>query len=268
MQTPFEKRVAETYDRALRRGELSFIESTVIKIVEKDIEFELRLSPSLAKKPVGDLDKPEEATPKPKIDPFLPYNQELFVQERGKHVILLNKFCVIPHHLLVVTKEYEKQTEPLNPEDLEVVWYCMMQIKNQLSLAFYNCGEFSGEIFEFSGLPFVHYVALLDPKKLGGSKHGEYLNELYRSLLDVLIEGFRDQSSSSDAVSPSYNFVVTHTWVMIVPRRCEKYEYVSVNSLGFVGMLLLRSNEELEFAKKVGLLKILESVGIPREPSV
>jgi hypothetical protein len=38
MQTNFENKVTETYDRALRRGELYFVESTIANITENDIE--------------------------------------------------------------------------------------------------------------------------------------------------------------------------------------------------------------------------------------
>ena len=38
MQTNFEHKVTEAYDRALRRGELYFIESTIVKKTENDIE--------------------------------------------------------------------------------------------------------------------------------------------------------------------------------------------------------------------------------------
>ncbi|CAG8838032.1 27561_t:CDS:2, partial [Racocetra persica] len=103
MQTHFEERVAEKYNRALQRGELSFIESKVAHIKDKGIEFEIRLAPSLAKKTTGNLRTTDELQ-KPKADPFLPYNQDLFVQEHGKHNILLNKFCVVPHHLIIATK--------------------------------------------------------------------------------------------------------------------------------------------------------------------
>ncbi|CAG8487541.1 10639_t:CDS:2 [Racocetra fulgida] len=144
MQTHFEERVAEKYNRALQRGELSFIESKVTHIKDKGIEFEIRLAPSLAKKPTGNLRTKDELQQKPKADPFLPYNQDLFVQEHGKYNILLNKFCVVPHHLIIATKDFEKQTDPLNPEDLESIWHFMMQIKSQPSLAFFNCGELSG----------------------------------------------------------------------------------------------------------------------------
>jgi len=144
METNFENKITETYDRALRRGELYFIESTIANITENDIEFEIRFAPSLAKKP-----KAEQTDLKHKVDAFAPYSQELFVQEYGKHVILLNKFCVVPNHILVVTKEYEEQTDPLNQEDLAAVWYCMMQIKSQHTIAFYNCGDLSGARYYF-----------------------------------------------------------------------------------------------------------------------
>lgn len=35
--------------------------------------------------------------------------------------MLLNKFNVLRYHVLVVTKEYEHQNDPLRKEDLEVM---------------------------------------------------------------------------------------------------------------------------------------------------
>ncbi|CAG8520552.1 9073_t:CDS:2 [Funneliformis mosseae] len=331
MQTNFENKVNETYRRALMRGELHFIESTVNKVTENGIEvlilaiilkcgggvrtikftkklqFEIFLAPSLAKKPKAPYEPKDESQPKLKVNPFSPYSQDLFVQEYGKHVILLNKFCVVPNHLLVITKEFEKQMEPLNQEDLTALWYCMMQIKNQQTLAFYNCGDFSGasqshkhmqiiplpsdirfsppingiiytcqhkkpgEIFDFTELPYIHYVVLLDPQKLSGhlghsyqEEVGQYLTETYHSLLNAMIKELGSSQSSASPTPLSYNFVITHTWMMIVPRHCEKYEQISVNSLGFTGMFLVKSEEELEFVKKVGILRILEGVAIPK----
>ncbi|CAG8458593.1 8568_t:CDS:2 [Scutellospora calospora] len=304
MNTSFEDRIAERYDRALQRGELQYIESEVTHIREKDIEV------CLAKKPTGNLGARDEKQQKPKVDPFLPYNQDLFVQEHGKHVILLNKFCVVPCHILVVTKDFEKQTDPLNPEDLESVWYCMMHIKSRPSLAFYNCGDVSGasqshkhiqiiplsndvrftppinaciygaqefkkpgEVFDVPELPYVHYIILLEPQRLSGhhGHHGEvsqYLNDVFHSLLDAMIEGLHRQSFSIGHNPLSYNLVMTHTWFMIVPRSNEKYKEISVNSLGFAGMLLTRSEEELELVKSSGVLNVLEGVAIPRQNDI
>jgi ATP adenylyltransferase len=34
------------------------------------------------------------------------------------HTLLLNKFNVVPHHVLVVTRQFESQQDPLNSTDL------------------------------------------------------------------------------------------------------------------------------------------------------
>ncbi|CAG8680533.1 5810_t:CDS:2 [Dentiscutata erythropus] len=306
MRTHFEDRLAERYDRALQRGELHFIENEVAHIKEKDIEVSSRGFSQLHNIFEGSRVNEEQQQQKPKANPFLPYSQELFVQEHGKYNLLLNKFCVVPQHIVIATKEFEKQTDPLNPEDLECVWYCIMQIKSRPSLAFFNCGELSGasqphkhlqiiplpedarftppinscitqefkkpgEIFEIPELPYVHYIALLDPQRITGhlghnEEVSQYLNDVFHSLLDAMIEGLHKQSSSISLNSLSYNFVATHTWFMIVPRSKEKYdEQISVNSLGFAGLLLARSEEELELIKNAGVLNILESVAISKQ---
>jgi len=126
-----------------------------------------------------------------------------------------------------------------------------------------------GEIFNFPELPYVHYLTLLDPQQLSGH-HGQsykeivsqYLTETFLSLINAMTEGVR---ASSLTAPFSYNFLMTHTWMMIVLRRSEKYGQISVNSLGFAGMLLVKSEEELEFAKNVGILHVLEGVAISKD---
>ena len=41
------------------------------------------------------------------------------------HTLLLNKFNVVAHHLICVTREFEQQTKPLNTADLEATWTAM-----------------------------------------------------------------------------------------------------------------------------------------------
>jgi ATP adenylyltransferase len=121
-------------------------------------------------------------------------------------------------------------------------------------------------------LPYVHYLTLLDPQQLSGhfghnykETVSQYLTENYLSLINAMTEGFRTSSLTETFPPFSYNFLMTHTWMMIVPRRSEKYGQISVNSLGFAGMLLVKSEEELEFVKNVGLLRVLEGVAISKD---
>ncbi|CAG8520742.1 13687_t:CDS:2 [Ambispora gerdemannii] len=304
MQTPFESRLAEGYDRALNLGELLFLESTVVKIKENDVEFEVRFAPSLYKKPLGNLVTAENSNVRSKVDPFTFYNPALLVEEYGNsYIVLMNKFVIVPHHILVVTKEFEKQTDPLFPRDLAAVWHYLVQFESRKPLAFYNCGNNSGasqphkhiqilplpndppidayfndvdrksdEIFDFPQFSYIHHVIILNQEKIIGSSEetiGEYLSETYHSLYDAMIESLRtrsDNNASANLVFPiSYNFLMTTSWMIIVPRTCEKFRQVSVNSLGFGGMMLVKSEEELELVKSVGVIRILDAVTVPKE---
>lgn len=56
-------------------------------------------------------------------DPFDPYDDALWVDHLSvSHTLLLNKFNVVEHHVLVVTRKFEQQTDPLNLQDLEATW--------------------------------------------------------------------------------------------------------------------------------------------------
>ena len=111
----------------------------------------------------------------------------------------------------------------------------------------------------------------------------------YLSLLDAVADHSRhllQSLPSSDGPQPfgkklsevSYNFLLTPEYMQIVPRTKEKCTLqsekpggeelqVSVNSLGFAGMLLVKSEEELEAVKKAGVIEVLKSVTYPLLPA-
>ena len=52
-------------------------------------------------------------------NPLLPYDENLWVAHLSKtHTLLLNKFNLVAHHTLVVTREFEAQEAPLSPQDM------------------------------------------------------------------------------------------------------------------------------------------------------
>jgi ATP adenylyltransferase len=57
------------------------------------------LAPALNNKPTAEKKEGEE-----KPNPFLNPNPALVVKELDQHLVLLNKFSVIPEHILLVTK--------------------------------------------------------------------------------------------------------------------------------------------------------------------
>jgi len=75
---------------------------------------------------------------------------------------------------------------------------------------------------------------------------------------------------------PSYNLLMTSSYLQIVPRSKEKFVVildsqsdpdhkiqVSINSLAFAGMILTKTPEELKMVKGKGPLTILKGVGVP-----
>lgn len=54
------------------------------------------------------------------VNPFLPYDDKLWVSHLSDtHTLLLNKFNVVEHHLLVVTRSFKSQLDSLQLSDFE-----------------------------------------------------------------------------------------------------------------------------------------------------
>lgn len=79
------------------------------------------------------------------------------VLELDKHIVVLNKYCILPKHFLLVTKgimdkngliiDYESQADDLTYHDIWATWECLTNMQRDSDerwLAFYNCGEVSG----------------------------------------------------------------------------------------------------------------------------
>jgi ATP adenylyltransferase len=48
--------------------------------------------------------------------------------------------------------------------------------------------------------------------------------------------------------------------MLLVPRKQEEFESISVNSLGFAGALLVRNSQQMQFLKDSGPVTILKQV--------
>ncbi|CDR39191.1 hypothetical protein NBRC10512_007975 [Rhodotorula toruloides] len=121
-------------------------------------------------------------------------------------------------------------------------------------------------------LPYANFTALLDVPS-DPSEAPAYLGHRFLELLDLMIDHRRrlaeeDPSLASGPVrlsELSYNVVMTASYIHLVPRRREKFttstgRAISINSLGFAGMILVKEQEALDEVKEVGVLKVLENV--------
>ncbi|KAJ1644697.1 bifunctional AP-4-A phosphorylase/ADP sulfurylase [Coemansia asiatica] len=140
--TKLDNLVFDRYTQAVAEGALLFTESTVSLQPEQGVEFEIRYVPALAKKPSS---KPRERQmSKGFVNPFLPFDPRLHVKRLGNsHQLLMNKYCVVPHHLLITTAEFRQQGEPLDESDFAAVLETTSGLLRP-QIVFYNSGEESG----------------------------------------------------------------------------------------------------------------------------
>jgi ATP adenylyltransferase len=108
-------------------------------------QFQLRYAPTLKKKPKDSL-TPSSSSAK-KSNPFLEIPPPLFITTIGEsHNLVLNKFALVSDHVILSTKTYKPQLQPLEEEDIAASYALLRAYKSQgQSLyGFYNCGTHSG----------------------------------------------------------------------------------------------------------------------------
>jgi ATP adenylyltransferase len=111
-------------------------------IEQQGVSFLVRSLDTLARKEQA-KEQARTSSPSGKpVNPFLPYEKDLFVTHLSDtHLCLLNKYNVVDHHLLVVTRAFEQQEAWLNPHDFAALWQCLSAING---LGFYNGGKLAG----------------------------------------------------------------------------------------------------------------------------
>ena len=144
---------------ARQTGDLKSIETEYQLIEQDEISFVVRSLSNIARKEKANAQqKIQESKTGKYIDPFLPYNKNLFVCDISySHLCLLNKFNIVDGHLLIVTRDFEEQEDLINIHDFAALWSCMQEIDG---LAFYNGGSAAGasqrhKHLQLLPLPFV-----------------------------------------------------------------------------------------------------------------
>jgi ATP adenylyltransferase len=276
-----------TTERALRSGALRPIDTKSEFVLDGGVNFIVRTVSNLARKQQAKKKREqEEIEKKQKVNPFLPYEEAMLVSDISPtHVCLLNKFNVIDHHLLIVTRRFEDQEMLLTRRDFEALWLCLGECDG---LAFYNGGEVAGaserhkhlqmiplpmdrtgpsvpmesvldnagfddRLGRVSGLPFGHAFARIE---FGAGDAVETAYGLYRDMLDSV--GLNRSILPGDVTqSGPYNLLLTRRWMLLVPRAEEFFGTISVNALGFAGALLAKNEQEMQILKQQGPMAVL-----------
>ncbi|EEP76693.1 predicted protein [Uncinocarpus reesii 1704] len=148
--------VSARFAAARQSGALLFTETELATIRLSNIPFQLRFCRALAKKPT------RSAAPSPKVDgaasrtdPFANPLSDLLIAEippsQPSHILVLNKFPIIPNHFILATKDFQPQDHLLDKEDLGIAFDCLRswedspeQPARRRLFAFFNSGEHSG----------------------------------------------------------------------------------------------------------------------------
>jgi len=288
---PLWPRVVARSSVAASLGAIKPIETETRIVEEADIRFLVRfLAGRDRKQEARKLESAAHA--RAGRDPFLPYDEALFVANlSATHVCLLNKFNVLPHHVLMVTREFEEQRALLTPADISTMAACLSEVDG---LAFYNAGAAAGAsqphkhlqfvplplgregprvpieplivsarlrdaVGRVAALPFAHALARLHPSADPVPKRAaRTMLARYRDLVAATGIG------ASDPTRPApYNLLATREWMLLVPRSREHWASISVNALGFAGSLFVRDEHQLAVLRERGPMTLLRRVATP-----
>jgi len=291
--------VVEATERGLRLGALVPIPTGVVFIEEGRVRFLVRIMASLARKKEERKRQDAEEAAGKIVNPFLPFDQDLFVADvSDTHVALLNKFNVVDHHLLIVTRHYEEQETLLTLRDFDALWRCMSEYE---SLGFYNGGVEAGasqkhkhlqvvplplsphgpvvpvepllaaastgdDCLGFApGFPFLHAFARLRPGIARSPvAAAQETFSLYGCMLTSL--GMSAPEPNEKRLVPQsmpYCLLVTREWMLLVPRSREHFEDISLNSLAYAGSFFVTTDEQFLRLQSAGPMEVLASVALP-----
>lgn len=291
------QRLIDQTEFALDCGALQSIATNYELLEVGDIQFLVRILVNLQRKNEAKKEqKKREKSSGKNFNPFLPYEEDLFVSDlTDTHLCLLNKFNAVDHHLLMITRDFEEQENQLNLADFLAVALTLREIEG---LVFYNSGKLAGasqrhkhlqlvplplvpqglslpilpwltdvfskqEIHTISQFPFVQVIAACpDIFSINPLEIAPILLEKYQQL--IVKTDLNPQKSGKPA---PYNLLMTREWMMVIPRLKESYQDISINSLGFAGALLVRDAEQMEQLKQIGPLTLLQKVGIKKTSS-
>lgn len=144
--------VKAAFEKARAAGDLTYYPTQVaiLKPGRSGIAFQLRFSPALASKPKPKLPPPGAEKKKP-FNPFEnPLPSMTVAQLPPNHVLVLNKFAIVPEHFILATRTVKPQTHVLEVDDIAAAYACIQAYHEdeddagQELFAFFNSGPHSG----------------------------------------------------------------------------------------------------------------------------
>lgn len=191
----------------------------------------------------------------------------------ASHMLLLNKFCVVPAHVLLVTREFEPQEAPLSAADVEAAWAVL---RGGDWLVWFNCGARSGasqprkhlQAVPWDGsLPLQRFVDAARAAAPGAAGTVRLPQLPFRHGVRLL--GGDDAGPAGLAAAyaalmreaggpPDYNVLATSAFVLLVPRRAASFVdgpsglTIAANAVPFTGAFLAKTAAEAAAVRRLG----------------
>ncbi|KEF53446.1 uncharacterized protein A1O9_10421 [Exophiala aquamarina CBS 119918] len=275
------------FDHMVSTGKITYGATAGETLEDEGFKFELRLAPALQKKPITKADAPERKKPTGK-NPFLDPNPDEILSSVGKyHTLLLNIYAFYRPSVLLITKDFIPQDDPLDNRDLIAAWAVLQNFSREQYFMIYNCGYNSGssqghkhmqlwpypnekelgfELFpkkaqsetvvskDIPTVPLKHFVLRLPPHANAAA-----VIDAHRRLLQE-VRQIQQQAGSG----PAHNVIITKDWICLIPRRHSGFERgVGINSAGVLGLAWAVNEDEKMAWLSIGAAELLRFVGIP-----
>jgi ATP adenylyltransferase len=290
------QRMLSTTEHALKSGALRSFPTNQVFIEDGGVRFIVRILKALKEKSAARVQQDKDVGAGRNSNPFLPPEKELTVADiTDTHIAVLNKFNVVDHHLLIVTRHFEDQETLLTLRDFEALWLCMAEYD---SLGFYNGGREAGAsqphkhlqivplpltperpripvepLLHASGpmpipgvlpvFPFRHAFVRLRHDLLERPREAALESfDLYAAMLGSIGMGTPGASILLRQSGP-YCLLVTRQWMLLVPRSREHFEDISLNALAFAGSFYVANEQQLQRLRDAGPMNALRSVTLP-----
>lgn len=241
-------------------------------------------------------EQPEDAKDSGESDssPFSPPDPELTIGPVGDHhVALLNKFPACARHVLLARTEFQEQQSGVNPEDFAAI---AMVLSAAGGLVFYNGGERAGasqrhkhlqwvseqdspvslrlytEVFNeelddltlvaHPGLPVRHcFVRVRAGAGVPVHDAAASMHEAY-----TIVQAHLGLHMNGQGFVPPFNLLIEDGWMLVVPRRQECFQDISVNALSYAGLLHVQRLDQVDAIRQAGPLAVLATTGYPWHP--
>jgi ATP adenylyltransferase len=270
--------------RARACGALVSIDTDQRIVSQGGIDFAVRIARNLDRRKQA----PAAAAGVP-VNPFLPYDRELWVANVGtQHAVLLNKFNVIDNHLLIITRHYEEQQLLLTDADLAAL---IELVAHHGGLGFFNGGSEAGASQHHKHLQWIPGIELQGKLCVPVEAHLHHVDagnwqmlekpfpmalatlDHHREPVTQFTAFYRDMTRAlgidTGAVHASrpYNLLLTSRHLWIVPRTRERFESVSLNAMAFAGSLFVSRPEQLALLQQHGPLTALRHTAALQVPA-